>query len=873
MKATSLRIHTCISNIHNFHAPVRMNNGLLLLLLLALSPLGMMAQPLTGKVTDASDKPVGSVSVTLQGSGGRVVAFSRTAEDGTFSIKLPGDRSVEHISFRRMGFAEVRMPVGEFASGQTVRMTEEGVGLREVKVTSQRIRQDNDTLVFSVAGFRQRQDRSIADVIRKMPGLDVRSDGKITYQGKAINEFTIEGMDLTNGRYAQISENLSADKVKSVEVRENNQPKKVLRDVQFSEQAALNLVLRDDARNVWQGLCDMASGLTLQDGTRWLRDTRLMGMVFGRKCQSVSIWKTNNTGKDIQTEVSDLIFDSNALSPLTTRLSGIGVASADIDGRRYAFNDSQLAATNWLFRTRGGHDLRLQASCFLDRTESERFSETTYNDITGGWSLREDASTSSHTSKWDVEMQYKVNSESMYLNNRLEANIGLGRSSGLSSLNGSLTHEDVRPRSCFVSDAVEMIRKMGNGNSYTLSSAIAYDRLPGRILLCDSTAEKLDMTALRWNARANFRHRLWRWSVAWNIGLDMTLNRMDIENPLASQKGVRYDEERLYAFPCLSLDHGRLRVSASPRMSLLRRRYGAARAGDFLFEPSVSVSYKQNASLDYGAACLMSCMADGMNEACDIPVFTSYRTMTLGSGGLDRSRTHNASAYARYHHIMHGLFANVGASYHSVRHARMYESSVEGLFFRQHASGMHDNTVGWSLSCDVSKSFSWAKAVIKAGCEWNTDDYHILLDGEPVPCNMRGFLASVGFSLKPFPLLSIEEKSRFSHSRQRSSRAGGGPEHSMNHFEHHIKIFVLLGKWQLEIDNELYHSNDRSVSFSHFADMALSYRTRKMELGIWLNNVMGSDKYERRYVTTTQSVHAVIRLRPREMMARILFNI
>ena len=33
------------------------------------------------------------------------------------------------------------------------------------------------------------------------------------------------------------------------------------------------------------------------------------------------------------------------------------------------------------------------------------------------------------------------------------------------------------------------------------------------------------------------------------------------------------------------------------------------------------------------------------------------------------------------------------------------------------------------------------------------------------------------------------------------------------------------------------------------------------------------DKYERRYVTTTQSVHAVTRLRPRELMARILFNI
>ena len=849
-----------------------MNHALLLMLMLVLSPLGMMAQALTGKVTDTSGKPVGSVSVTLLGSGGRVVAFARTEDDGTFFIRLPDDRPAEHISFRRLGFAEVRMPVGEFAIGQAVTMTEEGLELKEVKVTARRIRQHGDTLVFSVAGFRQQQDRSIADVIKKMPGLDVQADGRITYQGKAINEFTIEGMDLTGGRYAQVSENLSADKVKSVEVRENNQPKKVLRDVQFSEQAALNLVLRDDAKNVWQGLCDIASGLALQGGTRWLRDTRLMGMMFGRKRQSVSMCKTDNTGKDIRMEVNDLVFDSNALSPLTTRLSGIGGSSADIDDRRHTFNDSQLAATSWLFRTGGGNDLRLQASCFIDETMGEGYSETTYNDIAGGWSLREDASTKRRMSRWNVEMQYKVNNESMYLNNRLKANAGFSHSTGLSTLNGSLTREDVRPRSHFISDAVEMIRKMGNGNSYTLSSAVAYDRLPGRILLCDSATEKLDMTALRWNAQANFRHRLWRWSVAWNIGLDMTLNRMDIENPLASRRDVRYDEERLYAYPGLSFENRRLRISASPKMSWLRREYGSARAVDFLFEPVVFVNYKQDSSWEYGATCLMSCMTDGMDEACDVPVFTSYRTMTQGSGGLDQSRTHNASVYARYHHVMLGLFANVSVSYHGVRHARLYESSVEGLFYRQHASGMHDNTVGWGASCEVSKSFSWAKTVVRAGCSWNTNDYHILLDRVRVPCTMQDLSASVGFSMKPASLVSIEEKSRFSRTMQRTSHAGGRSEKMMNHFEHEIKVFVLPGRWQLEMDNELYHSNDHSVSFSHFADVAVSYRTRRYEVGVWLNNVMGTDRYERRYATATQHVYAVTRLRPRELMARILFN-
>lgn len=59
--------------------------------------------------------------------------------------------------------------------------------------------------------------------------------GTITYQGKQINKFYIEGLDLLGSKYSQASENISADKVKSVQVYERHQPVKLLRDVTFSD--------------------------------------------------------------------------------------------------------------------------------------------------------------------------------------------------------------------------------------------------------------------------------------------------------------------------------------------------------------------------------------------------------------------------------------------------------------------------------------------------------------------------------------------------------------------------------------------------------------------------------------------------------------
>ncbi|WP_234396439.1 hypothetical protein [Prevotella dentasini] len=47
-----------------------------------------------------------------------------------------------------------------------------------MKVKPQKIRQDGDTLNYLVSQFMQKQDRSIADVLAKMPGITVNPSGR-----------------------------------------------------------------------------------------------------------------------------------------------------------------------------------------------------------------------------------------------------------------------------------------------------------------------------------------------------------------------------------------------------------------------------------------------------------------------------------------------------------------------------------------------------------------------------------------------------------------------------------------------------------------------------------------------------------------------
>ncbi len=49
---------------------------------------------------------------------------------------------------------------------------------------------------ISVSGFSSAKDRTIGDVLKKMPGIEVAKNGSVSYNGKAINEFLVEGIDL-----------------------------------------------------------------------------------------------------------------------------------------------------------------------------------------------------------------------------------------------------------------------------------------------------------------------------------------------------------------------------------------------------------------------------------------------------------------------------------------------------------------------------------------------------------------------------------------------------------------------------------------------------------------------------------------------------
>lgn len=188
-------------------------------LLLLFASLSAVAQvDVRGMVIDreANELLVGA-SVIVKGADGKIKKFASTKADGTFSMQVPSIAGCR-LEVTMMSFAKQSLPLDSVSFPLTVYMETGATMLKEVTVKADRIREQGDTITYNVGSFAQSQDRSIGDVLRRMPGIDVSQSGKIQYQGEDINKFYIEGSDLLGGKYGIATNGISHDDVGAVEV-------------------------------------------------------------------------------------------------------------------------------------------------------------------------------------------------------------------------------------------------------------------------------------------------------------------------------------------------------------------------------------------------------------------------------------------------------------------------------------------------------------------------------------------------------------------------------------------------------------------------------------------------------------------------------
>lgn len=296
---------------------------------------------ITGRVTDAYGECVPDASLYLQEYGSTsIIEYCETDTHGEYTLKYAG--SSDSLTLVLSGFGIKTQTCSIANCSQTVNFVTSvtTIDIKEVTVVADRVTQHGDTLSYIVEAFKLPTDRTIGDVIKNMPGLQVDDSGRISFNGKEISNFYVENLDLLEGRYGIGTNNIHASDIASVQIYQNHKPIKALSEWDYDQKVAVNLTLKPHRRGTFS-----INGMASTGAVPFLWGGELTAMYFTKLFQTISFYKGNNTGEDFTKELTD--YKNNELAPLPpASLQLVQPIPPEIPAKRYVQNKTHVANTN-----------------------------------------------------------------------------------------------------------------------------------------------------------------------------------------------------------------------------------------------------------------------------------------------------------------------------------------------------------------------------------------------------------------------------------------------------------------------------------------------------------------------------------------------
>ncbi|MGM9828253.1 MAG: carboxypeptidase-like regulatory domain-containing protein [Muribaculaceae bacterium] len=846
---------------------------------LIVASLSVVAQvDVRGTVIDKeANEPLVGASVIIKGADGRIKKFASTKADGAFAMQLPSVSGCR-LEVTMMSFAKQSLPLDSVSFPLTVYMEAGATLLKEVTVKADRIREQGDTITYNVGSFAQSQDRSIGDVLRRMPGIDVSQSGKIQYQGEDINKFYIEGSDLLGGKYGIATNGISHDDVGAVEVMENHQPMQVLSGISFSDKAAINLRLKNKAKATWSFHGDAGGGYSWQpDGAIW--DGELFAMAVMPNFQNITTFKTNNIGEDLSAQATDF-FASRRGTDLSRYVSVSLPGVPNLSRKRTLFNRSALVSTNALWKL-GRGEFKTQIDYSFNRVTAEAANITTYFLNDGNRVVTEDRNGVDRSHSLSGKFIYELNQKTAFINNTLKTNIDWD--DVRLCVSGSLPNDQTASLpDYYVGNDFKLIKRFNGKHLVTFISKNEWESLPQTLSVSINDGlmrQHVKDHAFYTNESAAYAFSVKGITISLEGGvkgyfrsLNTQLPDMPEEIPGETTNVLNTNYLTVYATPKFEYWVKRVNFSLNAPVSFAHYTFDQAIANrsEVYFSPSLSMNWKPNNRFEMSVSGGTGRLPMDLSLIQPGYVMTNYRSFRRGVDDFYNSSSQRVSGRLSYKHARRGIFANamVLQSW-SHRPYTLAQQLYGDYVVYSYADAKSDGQM-LMASGNIGKTLDFMRGSANINGSFSRNESHLISENSSI--NSVGASWSVGAKINGSPLRWLSFDYRFSWASSRLAMNGTNASW-LGNMENELLLNIMPHrKWEWHISGEHYRNELTSDQFKNvfLLDTKLIYKLNKrLELSASLSNIFNQRTYN--YTTYNQltSFESQRWLRGRELLISI----
>ena len=212
----------------------------------------------TGLVKDNLKEPIfGATILILNASDSVLYKFGVSKSDGKFGIrKIEAGDYILQVTF--LGFKNYGKKIsvtGDLDVG-TINMEASSQDLKELTVEADAVPLDvrNDTIAYNAAAFQTQPGAVVEDLLKRLPGVEVESDGSIKAQGEDVQKVVVDGKEFFGNDPQTATKNIPADAIDKIEVYDEQSDMADFTGVDDGQRTkTINLTLKKDRKKGYFG--------------------------------------------------------------------------------------------------------------------------------------------------------------------------------------------------------------------------------------------------------------------------------------------------------------------------------------------------------------------------------------------------------------------------------------------------------------------------------------------------------------------------------------------------------------------------------------------------------------------------------------------
>jgi len=867
-------------------------------------------QMIQGTVKDSIGNPIAAASVTIVNNSGAGIHFGKTNDKGKFECNFNNNNEDLAIKVGALGYQPFILALQQKNTQQLeIVLKQNIVKLHEVTIQSKtKISLSSDTLKYSVKGFQESNDRVIADVINRLPGIQIDENGGIKYNGKSITNVYIDGDNLLDGRYKMTTNNIPVGSVQQVQVIERDQPIKALNGYVNSNNVSLNIKLTDSARTSVVNTGYIGAGNNAYHG-------ELNNLTFRKKIKSINTLKANNIGQNLEAEQSSLGVSFNNETELKipqTYLSMESGSLPNLQEKYYLMNNDYSGSMNMLLNLGSDWGLRFNLSSLQLKRKYQ------YNNLLSYFLGNADTVTFNELqdniyklNQWHAEAQIEKNSKLFYLKSITKFEIPKWNRYGNTKQNEQQFEQNQPTKQYSLSNETQLVKALGVDRVLQYNSVLQYYNVDENLKISPgiqadivnngdqflSLNQQVGAKNIFINQTVSLRNKFNRLVLSALLGasfernqLQSTLYKTDTSNTMSSAgngflNDLKFDQLALFGkvSALYSLKNGSIQVEINPTMNVITYRDALQPLDNkkkyLLTNPSLEFRKNVGKYHEINARLSLQTEFGQANDVYNGTILVNYRQFNANSIPLPQSDIGALNIRYSYRRPLEMLFYNIGVTASRTRQNYINSYIIDSGLTKSVAIDFRNIQNQYALNGNISKYlfFIETNATLNFGLSFKKGfNYY---NTEITPFQITQINTGLTLRKKLFNKITLSlagDLNQFSNQQQ-----GTGYSPIVNE----TSIEKIKGEWLHNISQELsytvgynfisYRQTNNEAIKNHFLDAKIKFAPSKWKsfFEFECTNLLNQRSYQQINSTANQLSVYQMPIRARTFMVKYSFSL